>query len=59
MNDWVGGFYESGYSRTPDYPAKPEGQLETAVSVETMKAIADAYTNVPEGFTVHPAPSPA
>jgi 2-oxoglutarate dehydrogenase E1 component len=45
---------ESGYSRTPDYPAKPEGQLETAVSVETMKAIADAYTNVPEGFTVHP-----
>ena len=45
---------ESGYSRTPDYPDKPTAKLETAVSVETMKAISDSYTNVPEGFTVHP-----
>lgn len=45
---------ESGYSRTPDYPDKPSAKLETAVSPETMKAVADAYTNVPEGFTVHP-----
>ncbi|AWB92976.1 multifunctional oxoglutarate decarboxylase/oxoglutarate dehydrogenase thiamine pyrophosphate-binding subunit/dihydrolipoyllysine-residue succinyltransferase subunit [Aeromicrobium chenweiae] len=44
------------YTRTPDYPEKPEheGELITAITPETMKAIADAYTNVPEGFTVHP-----
>jgi 2-oxoglutarate dehydrogenase E1 component len=44
------------YTRTPDYPEKPEhaGKLVTAISTETMKAIADSYTNVPEGFTVHP-----
>ena len=47
----------SPYSRTPVYPVKPEAPasgVETAVSPETMKAIADSYTNVPEGFTVHP-----
>ncbi|MCL3820086.1 multifunctional oxoglutarate decarboxylase/oxoglutarate dehydrogenase thiamine pyrophosphate-binding subunit/dihydrolipoyllysine-residue succinyltransferase subunit [Aeromicrobium wangtongii] len=44
------------YTRTPDYPEKPEhtGELITAITPETMKAVADAYTNVPEGFTVHP-----
>ncbi|MFT4299585.1 MAG: multifunctional oxoglutarate decarboxylase/oxoglutarate dehydrogenase thiamine pyrophosphate-binding subunit/dihydrolipoyllysine-residue succinyltransferase subunit [Aeromicrobium sp.] len=44
------------YTRTPDYPEKPEipGALDTAVTPEVLKAIADAYTNVPEGFTVHP-----
>ncbi|HUP99214.1 MAG TPA: multifunctional oxoglutarate decarboxylase/oxoglutarate dehydrogenase thiamine pyrophosphate-binding subunit/dihydrolipoyllysine-residue succinyltransferase subunit [Aeromicrobium sp.] len=45
---------ESGYSRTPDYPDKPATQLKTAISAEAMKAVADSYTNVPEGFTVHP-----
>ena len=47
---------DSKYSRTPDYPDKPEhrGELITAVSPEMLKAIADSYTNVPEGFTVHP-----
>jgi 2-oxoglutarate decarboxylase len=45
---------EVDYTRTPDYPVKPSGTLQTAISPETMKAIADAYTNVPEGFTVHP-----
>jgi 2-oxoglutarate decarboxylase len=47
---------DPGYSRTPDYPEKPEhsGELVTAISPETMKAIADSYTNVPDGFTVHP-----
>ncbi|NRQ50042.1 multifunctional oxoglutarate decarboxylase/oxoglutarate dehydrogenase thiamine pyrophosphate-binding subunit/dihydrolipoyllysine-residue succinyltransferase subunit [Aeromicrobium sp. YC3-14] len=47
---------DPGYTRTPDYPDKPEhaGELVTAITPETMKAIADAYTNVPEGFTVHP-----
>jgi len=45
------------YARTPDYPLKPKvptSGLETAVSVETLKAISDSYTNVPDGFTVHP-----
>ncbi|WP_236551597.1 multifunctional oxoglutarate decarboxylase/oxoglutarate dehydrogenase thiamine pyrophosphate-binding subunit/dihydrolipoyllysine-residue succinyltransferase subunit [Aeromicrobium sp. 9AM] len=47
---------DPGYMRTPDYPDKPEhaGELLTAITPETMKAIADSYTNVPEGFTVHP-----
>ncbi|HSI26188.1 MAG TPA: multifunctional oxoglutarate decarboxylase/oxoglutarate dehydrogenase thiamine pyrophosphate-binding subunit/dihydrolipoyllysine-residue succinyltransferase subunit, partial [Aeromicrobium sp.] len=45
---------DPGYTRTPDYPDKPQGALETAVTPEVMKAVADAYTNVPEGFTVHP-----
>jgi 2-oxoglutarate decarboxylase len=47
---------DPGYTRTPDYPEKPEhaGELVTAITPETMKAIADSYTNVPEGFTVHP-----
>ncbi|MEG9226496.1 multifunctional oxoglutarate decarboxylase/oxoglutarate dehydrogenase thiamine pyrophosphate-binding subunit/dihydrolipoyllysine-residue succinyltransferase subunit [Aeromicrobium sp. Sec7.5] len=44
------------YTRTPDYPEKPElpGALQTAITPEVLKAIADSYTNVPEGFTVHP-----
>lgn len=44
------------YTRAPDYPEKPAAPssgVETAVSPETMKAIADSYSNVPEGFTVH------
>ncbi len=47
---------DPGYSRTPAYPDKPDqsGALVTAISPEAMKAIADSYTNVPEGFTVHP-----
>ena len=47
----------SKYTLTPVYPAKPElpnGELETAVSLETLKSISDSYTNVPDGFTVHP-----
>lgn len=42
------------YSRTPDYPEKPDVLIGTAIAPEVMKAVADAYTNVPEGFTVHP-----
>jgi 2-oxoglutarate dehydrogenase E1 component len=46
---------DPAYTRTPDYPEKPEhGELVTAVTPEMLKAISDAYTNVPEGFTVHP-----
>jgi len=48
--------HDPDYSRTPDYPEKPEhrGELVTAVTSEMMTAIADSYTNVPAGFTVHP-----
>ncbi len=43
------------YTRTPEYPTKPStGGLVTAVTPEMLKAVADSYTAVPEGFTVHP-----
>ncbi|MFZ0140410.1 MAG: multifunctional oxoglutarate decarboxylase/oxoglutarate dehydrogenase thiamine pyrophosphate-binding subunit/dihydrolipoyllysine-residue succinyltransferase subunit, partial [Aeromicrobium sp.] len=43
------------YTRTPEYPTKPEsGELVTAVTPEMLKAVADSYTSVPDGFTVHP-----
>jgi 2-oxoglutarate dehydrogenase complex dehydrogenase (E1) component-like enzyme len=32
-------------------PAKP---VDTAVGLETIKRIGDAYANLPEGFTIHP-----
>jgi 2-oxoglutarate decarboxylase len=32
----------------------PSQQVTTAVSLEVIKRIADAYANPPEGFTVHP-----
>ncbi len=45
----------SDYTRTPEYPTKPDlGELVTAVTPEMLKAVADSYTNVPDGFTVHP-----
>ncbi len=43
------------YVTVPSYPAKPEPDgADTAVSMETLKRIADAHVNVPDGFTVHP-----
>nr|WP_262852367.1 multifunctional oxoglutarate decarboxylase/oxoglutarate dehydrogenase thiamine pyrophosphate-binding subunit/dihydrolipoyllysine-residue succinyltransferase subunit [Mumia quercus] len=43
------------YQTAPEYPEKPElPKVETAVTPETLKAIAEAYTSVPDGFTVHP-----
>nr|WP_207782140.1 multifunctional oxoglutarate decarboxylase/oxoglutarate dehydrogenase thiamine pyrophosphate-binding subunit/dihydrolipoyllysine-residue succinyltransferase subunit [Phytoactinopolyspora limicola] len=43
-------------SSVPSYPDKPEpeGAIVTAVTPEVLKRIADAYLNVPDGFTVHP-----
>ncbi|HJQ43153.1 MAG TPA: multifunctional oxoglutarate decarboxylase/oxoglutarate dehydrogenase thiamine pyrophosphate-binding subunit/dihydrolipoyllysine-residue succinyltransferase subunit [Jatrophihabitantaceae bacterium] len=32
----------------------PSQQVTTAVGIESLKRIADAYANVPEGFTIHP-----
>jgi multifunctional 2-oxoglutarate metabolism enzyme len=48
------------YSTVPDYPSKPSpsGDADTAVPFEVLKAVADAYTAVPEGFTVHPKVAP-
>ncbi|HIT75643.1 MAG TPA: multifunctional oxoglutarate decarboxylase/oxoglutarate dehydrogenase thiamine pyrophosphate-binding subunit/dihydrolipoyllysine-residue succinyltransferase subunit, partial [Candidatus Avipropionibacterium avicola] len=42
------------YARVPDYPVKAGADHGTAISLEKLKAIADAHTNVPDGFTVHP-----
>ncbi|HLL08877.1 MAG TPA: multifunctional oxoglutarate decarboxylase/oxoglutarate dehydrogenase thiamine pyrophosphate-binding subunit/dihydrolipoyllysine-residue succinyltransferase subunit, partial [Nocardioidaceae bacterium] len=40
----------------PVYPEKPapEGDADTSVPFEVLKAIADAHTAVPDGFTPHP-----
>ncbi|TCC09889.1 multifunctional oxoglutarate decarboxylase/oxoglutarate dehydrogenase thiamine pyrophosphate-binding subunit/dihydrolipoyllysine-residue succinyltransferase subunit [Kribbella soli] len=46
------------YVTAPDYPNKPEGPDATAISREALKKIADAYTTLPEGFTVHPKVQP-
>lgn len=48
---------QSDYARIPSYPAKPAkpgAEVETAITPEVMKTVADVHTNVPEGFTVHP-----
>ena len=45
------------YETRPDYPEKPEtpgGTLDTSITSDTLKTIANAYTSAPEGFTVHP-----
>ncbi len=36
----------------------PSQQVTTAVTVEVIKRIADAYANPPEGFTIHPRLKP-
>ena len=43
------------WTTVPDYPDKlATGEASTAISLETMKRISDAYVSPPEGFTVHP-----
>ncbi|WP_313408030.1 multifunctional oxoglutarate decarboxylase/oxoglutarate dehydrogenase thiamine pyrophosphate-binding subunit/dihydrolipoyllysine-residue succinyltransferase subunit [Aeromicrobium sp.] len=47
--------HDLAYTRTPDYPEKPfDDYLVTSISPDVLKAVSDAYTNVPDGFTVHP-----
>ncbi|GAA1586444.1 multifunctional oxoglutarate decarboxylase/oxoglutarate dehydrogenase thiamine pyrophosphate-binding subunit/dihydrolipoyllysine-residue succinyltransferase subunit [Kribbella hippodromi] len=46
------------YVTAPEYPNKPEGPDATAITREVLKKIADAYTTLPEGFTVHPKVQP-
>jgi multifunctional 2-oxoglutarate metabolism enzyme len=43
------------WTTVPTYPEKKLGAATaTAIPVETMKRISDAYVTPPEGFTVHP-----
>ncbi|MGH3357725.1 MAG: multifunctional oxoglutarate decarboxylase/oxoglutarate dehydrogenase thiamine pyrophosphate-binding subunit/dihydrolipoyllysine-residue succinyltransferase subunit, partial [Nocardioidaceae bacterium] len=45
------------FETRPDYPEKPEapgGNLDSSITQDTLKTIANAYTTAPEGFTVHP-----
>ena len=46
------------YSRVPAYPKKSAAKHGTAVSMEMLKKVADAYTTFPAGFTVHPKVMP-
>jgi len=48
----------SEWTTVPDYPEKQAGEATTAVTVEVLKRIADAYITPPEGFTVHPKVMP-
>jgi len=45
---------DAAYSRHPRYPSKNGGGVPTAITKDTMRAIADAHLRFPEGFTVHP-----
>jgi len=38
----------------PDYPEKHGEATSTAISTETLKRVADAHVNTPDGFVVHP-----
>jgi 2-oxoglutarate decarboxylase len=46
------------YSRVPAYPSKSAAKHGTAITIETLKKIADAHTTFPDGFTVHPKVMP-
>ncbi len=48
----------SEWTTVPDYPEKPVGAANTAVPVEVLKRISDAYVTPPDGFTVHPKVMP-
>jgi 2-oxoglutarate dehydrogenase E1 component len=42
------------WTTVPDYPEKMHEDFTTAIPMETVKRIADAYVSAPDGFTVHP-----
>ncbi len=48
----------SEWTTVPDYPDKPAGETGTAIPMEALKRIADAYVTPPDGFTVHPKVMP-
>ncbi len=43
----------SEWTTVPDYPEKHGHKSSTAISKETLKRIADAHVNAPDGFVVH------
>src|SRR4029450_3902697 len=45
---------EKPASQAADYAAAPRWKNNTAVSAEVLQQIGDAFTAIPEGFTVHP-----
>ncbi len=42
------------WTTVPDYPEKMHEDFTTAIPMETLKRISDAYVTAPDGFTVHP-----
>jgi len=48
----------SEWTTVPDYPEKQASEATTAVTVEVLKRISDAYITPPDGFTVHPKVMP-
>jgi 2-oxoglutarate decarboxylase len=45
---------EKPASQAADYAAAPRWKNNTGVSAEVLQQIGDAFTNIPEGFSVHP-----
>jgi 2-oxoglutarate dehydrogenase complex dehydrogenase (E1) component-like enzyme len=45
--------------RAPDMTPAVMQPVDTAISVETMKQIGDAFVSLPDGFEVHPRPAAA
>jgi 2-oxoglutarate decarboxylase len=45
---------EATYRRVPKYPSKAAAGHGTSITIDTLKKIADAHTNFPPDFTVHP-----
>jgi 2-oxoglutarate dehydrogenase E1 component len=46
------------YRLAPGFPTKPSEERAPAISKATMDIVAGVYTNLPEGFTVHPRVAP-
>ncbi|MFB9312445.1 multifunctional oxoglutarate decarboxylase/oxoglutarate dehydrogenase thiamine pyrophosphate-binding subunit/dihydrolipoyllysine-residue succinyltransferase subunit [Nocardioides plantarum] len=46
------------WTTVPDYPDKPAIETTTAIPLEVLKRISDAYVTPPDGFTVHPKVMP-
>ncbi|HYP46280.1 MAG TPA: multifunctional oxoglutarate decarboxylase/oxoglutarate dehydrogenase thiamine pyrophosphate-binding subunit/dihydrolipoyllysine-residue succinyltransferase subunit [Propionibacteriaceae bacterium] len=49
---------DTPYRRVPVYPSKSAAGHGTSITIDTLKKIADAHTNFPDHFTVHPKVMP-
>ena len=49
---------EASYRRVPRYPSKAAAGHGTSITIDTLKKVADAHTNFPADFTVHPKVMP-